>query len=217
MTRLGRVAGPGGLQGTSRQGAWHSFSAPPSDLTRSDEEVRTGPDLHHELSRVIERIPSESLFFLDSTNLLDLRNINLHIHGSANYVLLLSRDTLTRPVVLVELCAAYISGTPICTVLIDYPTGDKRAFSFPADLEAAITGLETYIHTEHQVYEATPARAKLGVGGGGEGTGGARPHAGEVRRGDVAWGHGVGIPRGKADVGAVNTHSAGHALVARQA
>jgi len=51
---------------------------------------------------VLQRIAPPQLFFLDSTNLLDLRNLNQHIAESANYILLLSRATLTRPVVLVE-------------------------------------------------------------------------------------------------------------------
>jgi hypothetical protein len=48
-----------------------------------------------------------------------------------------------------QLCAAYVTGKPMCVVLIDFPKGDPRAFRFPADLDEAIQGLEIYLHKEH--------------------------------------------------------------------
>jgi len=83
---------------------------------------------------------------LDSNNLKELWKLLDFVRASKNYILMLSRDTLNRPWVLAELCAAYQDGLHIVVVLIEFPGREKNSkmFRFPRDLEASIAEWTEY-------------------------------------------------------------------------
>jgi hypothetical protein len=88
----------------------------------------------------------DDLIFLDSNNLKELWKLLDFVRASKNYILMLSRDTLNRPWVLAELCAAYQDGLHIVVVLIEFPGREKNSkmFRFPRDLEASIAEWTEY-------------------------------------------------------------------------
>jgi hypothetical protein len=88
----------------------------------------------------------DNLIFLDSNNLTELWKLLDFVRASKNYILMLSRDTLNRPWVLAELCAAYQDGLHIVVVLVEFPGHEKNSkmFRFPKDLEASIAEWTEY-------------------------------------------------------------------------
>ena len=109
------------------EGPADSARAAPSADNRGGRAA--APSMRRALGRALstEHIASSERFFLDSTNLLDVKKINEHIGKSANYILLLTRWVLERPVVLVELAAAFSMGKKICVLMIEFPANDKCA------------------------------------------------------------------------------------------
>ena len=99
---------------------------------------------------VVQRLGRDDLFFLDSSNLKDLPTLLHSVKRSANFILLLSKETLERPYILAELCVAHQAGVNICVVLIEFTARelDTRAFRFPASLEKAIEEVSWYILQE---------------------------------------------------------------------
>ena len=93
----------------------------------------------------------ENLMFLDTNNLKELNNLLTYVRASKNYLLLLSRDTLNRPWVLAELCAAHQDGCSLHSVLVEFPGREKNSkmFRFPQDLDAAISEwTDYYLHIQ---------------------------------------------------------------------
>jgi len=93
----------------------------------------------------------ENIMFLDSNNLKELDNLLTYVRASKNYLLLLSRDTLNRPWVLAELCAAHQDGCSMHSVLVEFPGREKNSkmFRFPQDLDAAISEwTDYYLHLQ---------------------------------------------------------------------
>ena len=88
------------------------------------------------------------LIFLDSNNLSDLRQLLDHIDQSANFILMLTRQSLERPWVLAELITAHNSGKPILVVATQWPGDDTsaqgRSFKFPQHLDEAIDEWQEY-------------------------------------------------------------------------
>ncbi len=82
----------------------------------------------------------DNVFFLDSSNLKDLKGLVANVKASSNHVLLLSRSILMRPWCLVELAAAHAIKKNLVVVMINFPgkEGDPKGFRFPQDLEVAI-------------------------------------------------------------------------------
>ncbi|KAL1514907.1 hypothetical protein AB1Y20_003987 [Prymnesium parvum] len=98
-------------------------------------------------SESVRSMEEKDVVFLDSTDLKLLSQLVEDVSSSANYILMLSRQTLQRPWVLVELCTAMMSSVNIQVVLIEYPGkhNDPKTFRFPDDLDSAIADWEGYI------------------------------------------------------------------------
>ena len=100
-------------------------------IAEGEDKRSTAPPgtLHH-----------DNVFFLDSSNLKDLKGLVAHVKASSNHVLLLSRSILMRPWCLVELAAAHAIKKNLVVVMINFPgkEGDPKGFRFPQDLEVAI-------------------------------------------------------------------------------
>ena len=94
----------------------------------------------------LRTIAPKDLFFLDSTNLHSVQDLEALVNRSANYLLFLTAEVLQRPAVLVEICAAHVARKNIIPVMVDFPGAlgggtDARQFIFPHHLEQAIEEL----------------------------------------------------------------------------
>ena len=94
----------------------------------------------------LRTIAPKDLFFLDSTNLHSVQDLEALVNRSANYLLFLTAEVLQRPAVLVEICAAHVARKNIMSVMVDFPGAlgggtDARQFIFPHHLEQAIEEL----------------------------------------------------------------------------
>ena len=94
----------------------------------------------------LRTIAPKDLFFLDSTNLHSVQDLEPLVNRSANYLLFLTAEVLQRPAVLVEICAAHVARKNIIPVMVDFPGAlgggtDARQFIFPQHLEQAIEEL----------------------------------------------------------------------------
>ena len=64
----------------------------------------------------LRTIAPKDLFFLDSTNLHSVQDLEALVNRSANYLLFLTAEVLQRPAVLVEICAAHVARKNIIPV-----------------------------------------------------------------------------------------------------
>jgi len=119
-----------------------TMSVPPSkDGTQHGERAATD-----EMRRAVRAMSSHRLFFLDSTDLKDLKGLVDFVRNCSAFVLLLSRQVLTRPWCLVELAAAHAHKKNIVVVMVEFPgAANPRAFRFPQDLEDAIHAWSLYV------------------------------------------------------------------------
>ena len=85
-----------------------------------------------------------------------------HVTSSGNHVLLLSRQVLQRPWVLVELAAAHSHQKNMLVVMVEYIDKSKQ-FRFPLDLDEAINDWETYIAATSKAASKRPRRLPLNI------------------------------------------------------
>merc|ERR1719329_1183065 len=93
--------------------------------------------MRSELEQLVTNNPSlpgthyEHLCFLDSEDLQNLEQLQSQVRSSANVVVLLTTNVLTRPWCLVEIWAAYEAGIPVLPVEVSKPGNE---FCFPGEV-----------------------------------------------------------------------------------
>lgn len=85
----------------------------------------------------VSKFEPKDLIYLDSVNLKDLSRLLNEVGASLNVVLFLTRNCLSRPWVLAELCKAYTSNINLILVKVEN-TADHQ-FAFPKDVDKALT------------------------------------------------------------------------------
>ena len=103
------------------------------DQARRQLAESTRPNVVHAL----QQYEAHDLIYLDSVNLKDLSRLLDEVGASLNLVLFLTRNCLSRPWVLAELCKAYTDNINIILVKVEN-TPDK-IFAFPKDVDKAIS------------------------------------------------------------------------------
>ena len=94
----------------------------------------------------IKAFAQQELIYLDSVNLKDLSGLLSEVGASLNLVLFLTRNCLSRPWVLAELCKAFASNVNIVVVKVD--TSPDKAFKFPVDVDKAISDWQWFVRSK---------------------------------------------------------------------
>ena len=85
-------------------------------------------------------IQADSLIFLDSNNLSDLKTLLVTVTKCTNYILMMSRSVLERPWVLCEFIAAIKAGKTPHVVVCGWPgTAADKEFKYPRHLDETIS------------------------------------------------------------------------------
>jgi len=95
---------------------------------------------------LMKHVAATDFIFLDSANLADLNSLLGSVEKSSTHLLLLTREVLTRPWVLVELCYARKAGKRLIPIRVDWPEGATygREFRFPLDIDSAVKDWKLY-------------------------------------------------------------------------
>ena len=96
--------------------------------------------------QLVRKCAPTDFIFLDSANLANLNELLSSVEQSSTHLLLLTREVLERPWVLVELCVANAMGKPLIPISVDWPEQAKggRDFRFPRDLNSALEDWKLY-------------------------------------------------------------------------
>jgi len=111
-------------------------------------------------------ISSDSLIFLDSNNLSDLKGLLTTVTKCANYILMMSRSVLERPWVLCELIAAVKAGKTPHIVVCGWPgPSAEKEFKYPRHLDETI-GDWRQVQSTQRLRQPDP---QYGTSGGSKG------------------------------------------------
>jgi len=130
-----------------------------------DEEEEADPrsQLEKAAHRIRRHVPKENFVFLDSANLANVRQLMQNVDECSAFFLLLTRETLERPVVLAELCCAHKTANKrLVPIKVEWPDAAKngRDFRFPTDLEECINDWRVFVETRKR--KGIAARKAMG-------------------------------------------------------